>query len=75
MGTTNGVQVQKYNCSTKPLARLIAPGIHASHLHDDPLGRALDTLSAYGVTALFSRLASMAAKRLGLGARSQGSNP
>jgi hypothetical protein len=28
----------------KPTPRLIAPGIEASHLHDDPLGRALDTL-------------------------------
>jgi transposase len=50
----------------KPLARLIAPGIQASHLNDDTLGRALDTLYAYGVTALYSLIAATAAKRLGL---------
>jgi hypothetical protein len=28
----------------KPMSRLLAPGMQASHLHDDTLGRALDTL-------------------------------
>jgi transposase len=50
----------------KPLARLIAPGIQASHLNDDTLGRALDTLYDYGVTALYSLIAATAAQRLGL---------
>jgi transposase len=50
----------------KPSSRLIAPGIHARHRHDDPLGRALDTLDAYGGTALSSLLAATAARRLGL---------
>jgi transposase len=50
----------------KPTHRLIAPGIEASHLHDDTLGRALDTLSAYGVTELYSLVATTAAQRLGL---------
>src|SRR5438093_12256532 len=50
----------------KPLSRLIAPGIQASHLNDDTLGRALDTLYAYGVTALYRLMAATAAKRLGL---------
>jgi transposase len=50
----------------KPTARLIAPGIKASHLHDDTLGRTLDTLYAHGVTALYSLIAATAAKRLGL---------
>jgi transposase len=50
----------------KPLARLIAPGMQASHLNDDTLGRAFDTLYAYGVTALSSLLATTAAQRLGL---------
>ena len=50
----------------KPLPRLIAPGIAASHLTDDPLGRALDTLYAYGVTELSSLIAATAARRLGL---------
>jgi hypothetical protein len=50
----------------KPLSRLIAPGMQASQLNDDTLGRALDTLYAYGVTALSSLMAATAAKRLGL---------
>src|ERR671924_2089124 len=50
----------------KPLARLIAPGIQASHLNDDTLGRALDTLYAVGVTELSRLIAATAAKRLGL---------
>jgi transposase len=50
----------------KPLARLIAPGIQASQLNDDTLGRALDTLYAYGVAALYSLIAATAAQRLGL---------
>ena len=50
----------------KPISRLIAPGIQARHLHDDTLGRALDTLYASGVTELYSLIAATAAKRLGL---------
>jgi transposase len=50
----------------KPTHRLIAPGIEARHLNDDTLGRALDTLYAYGVTALYSLIATLAAQRLGL---------
>jgi transposase len=50
----------------KPLSRLIAPGIQASHLNDDTLGRALDTLYAVGVTELYSLIAATAAQRLGL---------
>src|SRR5215217_8863292 len=50
----------------KPISRLIAPGIQASHLNDDTLGRALDTLYAAGLTALYSLIAATAAKRLGL---------
>src|SRR5215475_5841489 len=50
----------------KPISRLIAPGIEASHLNDDTLGRALDTLYAFGVTALYSLIAATAATRLGL---------
>ena len=53
----------------KPISRLIAPGIQASHLNDDTLGRALDTLYAYGVTALYSLIAATAATRLGLAPR------
>src|SRR5499426_2509522 len=50
----------------KPIARLIAPGIEASHLNDDTLGRALDTLYDFGVTALYGLIAATAATRLGL---------
>jgi transposase len=50
----------------KPTQRLVAPGIEAAHLNDDALGRALDTLYAYGVTELYSLIATTAAQRLGL---------
>ncbi|HEY5867962.1 MAG TPA: IS1634 family transposase [Candidatus Tectomicrobia bacterium] len=50
----------------KPTSRLIAPAIKASHLNDDTLGRALDTLYDAGVTELYSLIASTAARRLGL---------
>src|SRR5882672_966559 len=50
----------------KPLSRLIAPGIQASHLNDDTLGRALDTLYDTGLTELYSLIAATAATRLGL---------
>ena len=48
----------------KPISRLIAPGMQASHLHDDTLGRALDTLYAVEVTALYL-LAAPAARGWG----------
>ena len=50
----------------KPISRLIAPGMQASHLNDDALGRALDTLYAFGVTELYCLIAATAATRLGL---------
>ena len=50
----------------KPLSRLMAPGMQASHRQDDPLGRALDTLDDFGVTALYSLIAATAATRWGL---------
>jgi len=50
----------------KPLSRLIAPGIQASHLNDNTLGRTLDTLYEAGLTALSSLIAATAATRLGL---------
>ena len=50
----------------KPTSRLIAPAIAPAHLHDDTLGRALDTLYDYGVTALYSLIAATAAQRLRL---------
>ena len=50
----------------KPTQRLIAPGVDAQHLHDDPLGRTLEMRYDYGVTALDSLMAATAAQRLGL---------
>jgi transposase len=53
----------------KPTQRLVAPGIEATQRNDDALGRALDTLSADGVTELYSLIAATAAERLGLAPR------
>jgi transposase len=50
----------------KPTDRLISPRVTPEQLHDDALGRALDILYGYGVTALYCRLAATAAKRLDL---------
>jgi transposase len=53
----------------KPTYRLISPRIAPAQLNDDALGRALDTLYAYGVTELYSLMAATAAARLGLAPR------
>ena len=53
----------------KPTYRLISPRVAPAQLNDDALGRALDTLYAYGVTELYSLIAATAAKRLGLAPR------
>jgi transposase len=50
----------------KPTSRLISPRVRPEQLNDDALGRALDTLYASGVTALYSLIAATAAQRLGL---------
>jgi transposase len=50
----------------KPTYRLISPRIVPEPLNDDALGRALETLYAYGVTELYSLIAATAAERLGL---------
>jgi transposase len=49
----------------KPTDRLLAPESTATHLHDEARGRALETLSASGVTALSRLIAATAARRLG----------
>ncbi len=54
----------------KPIERLIGPGIEAKQLNDDVLGRALDALYEYGVTAMFQRISRRAS--LELGVKSQG---
>jgi transposase len=53
----------------KPTYQLISPRVTPTQLNDDALGRALDTLYAYGVTELYSLLAATAAERLGLAPR------
>jgi transposase len=50
----------------KPTSRLFASCIAARQLNDDTLGRAVDTLSADGVTELYRLMAATAARRLGL---------
>ena len=57
-------------CQDKPTSRLLAPWlIEAQHLNDAALGRALEALYHYGVTALYSLMAATAAERLGLAPR------
>jgi transposase len=53
----------------KPTYRLVSPRIAPEQLNDDALGRALETLYAYGVTELYSLMAATAAERLGLAPR------
>lgn len=50
----------------KPVGRLLGEGIEAEHLNDDALGRALDTIYAYGPEELYGQLAAQAVNRLGL---------
>jgi hypothetical protein len=49
----------------KPTARLMAPRVAPAQLTDEALGRALETLDDYGVTALSRRMAATAATRRG----------
>ena len=51
----------------KPTERLVGAGISPEHLNDDALGKALDTLYAFGLTELYRMIAWQAAERLGLG--------
>ena len=51
---------------TKPIARLIAPGMQASPRNDDTLGHVLEPLYAFGVPELYCLIAATAATRLGL---------
>ena len=53
----------------KPVERLLGEGIQAEHLNDDALGRALDTIYAYGPSDLYGQLAFQSVKRLGLSCR------
>jgi transposase len=51
---------------TKPTDRLIGPEVEAVHLNDDVLGRALEALYDFGVTPLYTLIATEACTRLGL---------
>jgi transposase len=53
----------------KPTYRLVSPRIAPEQLKDYALGRALETLYAYGVTELYSLIAATAAEGLGLAPR------
>ena len=48
----------------KPTGRLLGEGVEPEHLNDDALGKALDTLYAYGVSELYMKIAAQAASRL-----------
>jgi transposase len=66
-GETTNCQLQGNGTfDNKPTSRLISPRVAPDQLNDDALGRALDSLYAYGVTELYSLMAATAAKRLGL---------
>jgi transposase len=56
--------------ANKPTARLIGPEVEAIHLNDDVLGRALDALYDFGVTPLYTLIATEACGRLGLASSS-----
>ena len=42
---------------SKPVEKLLGPGINASHLNDDALGDALDEIASYGASRLFGEIA------------------
>jgi len=51
---------------SKPLERLIGPGILPEHLNDDALGRCLDALYEEGVSPLYQKIAEAVVAHLGL---------
>jgi transposase len=56
-------------CATKPVERLLGPGITAEDLNEDCLGRTLDGLEAHDPTTLFAGLALRARRAFGISAR------
>lgn len=48
---------------SKPVAHLLGPGIEASHLNDDRIGRLLDSLTQSGTTVFFLKAAMQAVER------------
>jgi transposase len=57
--------------SDKPVEHLFGEGIRAEMFNDDRLGRCLDDLYAFGLTKLFSMIASQACQVLGLSSSPQ----
>ncbi len=55
--------------ANKPVEHLLGPGIQATDLSDDCLGRALDWLYAHDPTQLFAGIATQARKIFGVSAR------
>ncbi len=55
--------------ATKPVERLLGPGITAEDLSDDCLGRTLDWLYAHDPTTLFAGIALRARRAFGISAR------
>jgi len=53
----------------KPVELLIGEGIEARHINDVALGRTLDKLYEYGITNLFSKIASQSVKILNVASR------
>jgi len=50
----------------KPIEELLGKGIEASYLNDTVLGRALDSISEYGTTKLYTQLATQICSKLEL---------
>jgi len=64
--TNHRLYLASHFYNNKPTEQLIGAGIEAKHLNDDVLGRALDELYEYGVTAMFHRLSQRACQVLGI---------
>ena len=53
----------------KPIAQLLGKDIEAKSINDIALGRTLDKIYEYGVSDLFSKIASNAVKTLGISSK------
>ncbi len=67
--TNHRLYLASHFFNNKPTEQLIGAGIKAEHLNDDVLGRALDKLYEYGVTAMFHRLSQRACEVLDIQSR------
>ncbi len=55
----------------KPIAQLLGKDIEAKSINDIALGRTLDKIYEYGVSDLFSKIASNAVKTLGISSKNR----